>query len=654
MPHTRKKGKDVKMPPLNKNIKPGTDFYEYVNANWLKHVNMPSYLSSYGISEEIEDLIEPKLEAIIAEAEKEVVLIADKKLEEDTVLLGSLQRSAIDRGSQGLSVKFVKNILSNLRCMRDANDVAITIAEFVKYSVPCPVQITTQPSEAHSRELRLWLGPCDVTLPDSSYYTVDAPGRTHLLEVYNNLLIKLGEFFEINNMNLFVGVERIVAEALEETKGEDQILMKGSELISLYPSVPWQSFSKTAFAVNEHKFNTFKLLVVSPTWLKHLNQWFKTWTLDNWRVWLSGTLLIYTLPFLPPPFDDIHFDFFDRRLRGQTDKLPQHLLGLKMCKKWLSAPLGKKYIQCCINPELKRSVMGLANEILVSCIERLKATEWLEPATRLKAIKKAKNVVLGIAYPDQMPPSPKVNLNPEEFVKNIFALGTSHFENELKRANTILQPEKWEDAIFEVNAYYYNEGNRLIIPAGILNYPFYDIESSDGWNFGGIGATIGHEITHAFDMDGKDYDENGNNAPWWTAQDNRNYNQKIKNIIALFNKTRYFGQSINGTLTLSENIADLGGMALALSALKARLVRKQTSKEDYKKEVCNFFISYAVSWRTKEKRKKAIQSLITDMHSPPQARVNNIVRQFDDWYDCFDIEPGNPLYTAPHERIRIF
>jgi predicted metalloendopeptidase len=538
--------------------------------------------------------------------------------------------------------------------MRDANDVAITIAEFVKYRVPCPVQISTQPSEAHSRELRLWLGPCEVTLPDSSYYTVDAPGRTHLLEVYNTLLTKLGDFFEINNMNLFVGVERIVAAALEETKGEEQILMKGSELISLYPNVPWQAFAKTAFAINEHKFNTFKLLVVSPTWLKYLNQWFKTWTLDNWRIWLSGTLLVYALPFLPPPFDDLHFDFFDRRLRGQTDKIPQHLLGLKMCKKWLSAPLGKKYIQCCINPDLKQSVMSLANEILDACIERLKLTEWLEPATRLKAIKKVKNVFLGIAYPDQMPPSPKVNLNPEEFIKNIFALGTSHFENELKRANTILQPEKWEDAIFEVNAYYYNEGNRLIIPAGILNYPFYDIESSDGWNFGGIGATIGHEITHAFDMDGKDYDENGNNAPWWTAQDNRNYNQKTKNIIALFNKTHYFGQSINGTLTLSENIADLGGLALAMAALKARLERKKTSKEDYKKEVCNFFISYAVSWRTKEKRKKAIQSLITDMHSPPQARVNNIVRQFDDWYDCFDIEPGNPLYTAPHERIRIF
>ena len=654
MPHTRKKGKDLKMPPLNKNIKPGTDFYEYVNANWLKHVNMPSYLSSYGISEEIEDLIEPRLESIIAKAEKEVVAIANKKLEEDTILLGSLQRSAMDRGSQTLSVKFVKNILSNLRCMRDTNDVAITIAEFVKYHVPCPVQIVTQPSETHSRELRLCLGPCDVTLPDSSYYTVDAPGRTHLLEVYNNLLTKLGDFFEINNMNLFVGVERIIAEALEETKGEEQILMKGSELISLYPNVPWQSFAKTAFAINENKFNTFKLLIMSPTWLKHLNYWFKTWTLDNWRVWLSGTLLVYTLPLLPPPFDDLHFDFFDRRLRGQNEKLPQHLVGLKMCKKWLSAPLGKKYIECCVHPELKRSAMGLANEILDTCIERLKTTEWLEQSTRLKAIKKVKNVFLGIAYPDQMPASPKVDLNPEEFIKNIFALGTSYFEDELKKANTILQPEKWEDAIFEVNAYYYNEGNRLIIPVGILNYPFYDIESSDGWNFGGIGATIGHEITHAFDMDGKDYDEHGNNAPWWSPQDNRNYSQKTKNIISLFNKTHYFGQSINGTLTLSENIADLGGMALALAALKARLGRKQISKEDYKKEICNFFISYAVSWRTKEKRKKAIQSLITDMHSPPQARVNNIVRQFDDWYDCFDIEPGNPLYTAPHERIRIF
>lgn len=651
---TRKKKQDVEIPSFSKSIKPGRDFYEYVNANWLNHVNMPSYLSSYGISEEIEDLIEPRLEEIIARAEKEVVKIANKKLEEDTILIGSLQRSAIDRGSQNLSVKFVKNILSNLRCMRDKNDVAITIGEYVRYRVPCPFEFTVEPSEAHSRQIRLCLSPSKITLPDSSYYTVESRGSAHLLEVYNKMMTHIGEFFEVNKMESFVGIEGIIAKAIDETKGEDEILMSGHELIKKYPHVPWLPLALTAFHLSESEFEGFKMTISSHTWLKYMNIWFKTWTIDNWRVWLAGSLIIYVLPFLPPPFDDLHFDFFDRRLRGQTEKIPQHLLGIKMCKEWLSAPLGKKYIKCCVNPELKEQATSLANEIKDACIKRLKLTEWLEPETRIKAIRKVRNILLGIAYPNVMPDSPKVDLNPEEFIKNIFALGTSKFEANLKKVNTILKPERWEDAIFEVNAYYYNEGNRLIIPAGILNYPFYDVNSSDGWNFGGIGATIGHEITHAFDMDGKNYDEHGNNAPWWTAEDNRNYNEKTMNIINLFSKTKYFGQPINGTLTLSENIADLGGLALALAALKERLDKKNLAKNEYTKELCNFFISYSVSWRTKEKKKKAIQSLITDMHSPPQARVNNIVSQFDDWYDCFGVEPGDHLYIAPHERIRIF
>ena len=642
------------MPPIAKSINPGRDFYEYVNDNWLKHTSIPTYLSSYGISEEIEDLIEPRLEEIISSAQKQVLSIADKKLEKDTVLLGSLQLSAINRGSHNLSVKFVKNILLNLRCMRDINDIAITIGEFIKFRVPCPLEVTIQPSEAHSKELRLCLSPCRLTLPDTSYYTVESRGSAHLLETYNKMLTEVGNFFEVNNMELFVGIEGIVASALDETKGEEELLMTGRELISKYRHIPWLALAKTAFYLSEKEFYNFKITITSFTWLKYINLWFKTWTIDNWRVWLAGSLIIYVLPFLPPPFDDLHFNFFDRRLRGQNEKLPQHLLGLKMCRQWLSAPLGKKYIECCIQPDLKKGASILANEIQDACIRRLKVTEWLEPATRLKAIKKVKNIFLGIAYPNIMPDNPSVNLNPEEFVKNIFALGTSYFEANLKKANTIIRPERWEDAIFEVNAYYYNEGNRLIIPAGILNYPFYDINSSDGWNFGGIGATIGHEITHAFDMEGKDYDEYGNNSPWWTAEDNRNYKEKTKNMIELFSETKYVGQPINGTLTLSENIADLGGVALALAALKERLAQKVLTGAEYKKEICNFFVSYAVSWRTKEKKKKAIQSLITDMHSPPQARVNNIVRQFDDWYDCFDIEPGDFLYTAPHERIRIF
>jgi len=238
MPLTRKKKQNIEIPPFAKSISPGRDFYEYVNDKWLKHTTMPNYLSSYGISEEIEDLIEPRLQEIISRAQKEVLSTADKQLEKDTILLGTLQLSAIARSSHNPSVKFVKNILLNLRCMRDTNDIAITIGEFIKFRVPCPLEVTIQPSEAHSKELRLCLSPCRLTLPDTSYYTVESRGSAHLLEIYNKMLTEVGNFFEVNNMELFVGIEGIIASALDETKGEEELLMTGRELINKYPHIP--------------------------------------------------------------------------------------------------------------------------------------------------------------------------------------------------------------------------------------------------------------------------------------------------------------------------------------------------------------------------------------------------------------------------------
>ena len=642
------------VPSYAKSISPGANFYGFINGNWIRNATMPPYSSSYGVSEEIEDAIKPSLENIINNAKKEIVSTAEKSLDENTVLLGNLMNSAINRGSQDLNIKFVRNLVLNLRCIRSPDDVARAIGEFVKYRVATVFTVFTGPEEKHSNNLRLIIGTGNLGLPDTSYYTVLTPGRVKVLDVYNTLIGNLGDDFDIPDLNLYVGIEKILADAIEQCRGDEEILMKGSELRKKYPSIPWSGFIDATFNWPPSKFNDFTFLISSDRWLRFVNKWFRTWSLENWKSLLAGNLLLHCLPLLPSPYDTIHFEFFGNRLRGQNEKVPRYILGLELTKHWLSGPLGEEYVKCCVDPSLKRYATSLAKEILDAASHRLSSNEWLEPKTREKAVKKLKDVYLGIAYPSSFPANPKVSLNPETFVKNIFALGTAEFEKDVKRANTQLDPTHWEDAVFEVNAYYYNEGNRLILPAGILNSPFFDIEKGDGWNFGGIGAIIGHELTHAFDMDGKNYDEHGNRASWWTMKDNRNYNKKTRAMIALYNRTKYFNANINGTLTLSENIADLGGVAIALTALKLRLDKKRVSKEEYRTQLCNFFESYAVSWRTKEKKKKALQSIFTDVHAPPIARVNNIVRQFDDWYECFDVKPGQLLYTSPEDRIRIF
>lgn len=224
---------------------------------------------------------------------------------------------------------------------------------------------------------------------------------------------------------------------------------------------------------------------------------------------------------------------------------------------------------------------------------------------------------MGIAYPSYVPQEDLVKLNPERLVENVLTLAEADFQDEIQRVDMPLNVKVWDDPVFAVNAYYYNEGNRLILPAGILRWPFFRTDASDGWNYGGLGASIGHEISHAFDNDGKDYDDHGNRNPWWSNQEAAAYQKKTKALIELYSKTKYFGHPLNGYLTLSENIADLGGVDIALTALKILLKQRNAGPEAVKKELRDFFMSYAVSWRTKEKKLRLCKaSLWMFMHHP--------------------------------------
>ncbi len=203
--------------------------------------------------------------------------------------------------------------------------------------------------------------------------------------------------------------------------------------------------------------------------------------------------------------------------------------------------------------------------------------------------------------------------------------------------------------MFTVNAFYYPEENRLMLPAAILRPPFYDPAASVVVNYGAIGATIGHELCHGFDSDGRSYDEKGDKHDWWTESDTRQYKARAAQVVRLYESRLYRGMEVDGTLTLTENIADLGGLEFALAGARAELGRDLTTAE--KRE---FFEAFAISWRSKDRKRRAAELLATDFHAPPLLRVNHAVRQFDEWYEAFGVGPECPDYVPPERRIRFF
>jgi predicted metalloendopeptidase len=277
----------------------------------------------------------------------------------------------------------------------------------------------------------------------------------------------------------------------------------------------------------------------------------------------------------------------------------------------------------------------------------------MRPTTKSTAIEKLQKLHLGVLYPVQAfdYTAPKLG---ENLLENICLVGEDDSHMSLRRVRKKLTSQIWDNPVFMVNAFYLAPGNRFVLPAAIVRSPFYARNNSIGANYGALGCVIGHEIIHAFDENGKGYDAHGNMRNWWTPADNRVYNKQTRALEKLYNKERLLGRHIDGSQTLSENIADLGGMAIALDALKYELNNKKVSETVRKRELREFFGAYATSWREKARREKQEVNLVVDVHSPAKYRVNNIVRHFQEWYDVFDIREGDDLYLEPVNRITIF
>jgi putative endopeptidase len=641
--------------PCTQSIEAGNDFFMHVNNKWIQKTSIPSYLSSYSVSDEIEEQINNELFTILDDARMQVQKKANTQITTPMYLIGTIVESALNSNVQNINVNFIRNIVSKYGCIRSIEDVGISIGECIKYQINSIFVFVVMPSEKDTQLNRLTIAPGKLGLPDSSYYTnqTDDDKRKAITE-YGLLLKKLGDDFSVPSIGTILSFEYEVASILQKSNYDTEVLMTGQQLLKQYPNIPWNIIVKISMDWTSSDFYSHTFLIVSTSWLKQVNRWFKTLSLDNWKAWLSANMLLHALPLLPPPYDDMDFRLYGHTLRGQSEKVPQRRLALYLVEKWLSSCLGEKFVEKFVPPSIKTNALNIASEIRQVASEVVETTEWLDVSTRKKAKAKIQKLYLSIAYPADFKNIRKIELHPEHLVQNIFTLSELDFKDELKKVNRVLEKSDWDDNVFDVNAYYYNEGNRLILPSGILRWPFFHSAASDGWNFGGIGATIGHEICHAFDADGKDYDEKGQKKTWWSKNELQSYEKKSKAIEKIFNKTKYFGQYINGSLTLSENIADLAGLSISLKALKKRLEKKGVASNIYKKELRDFFMSYATSWRTKDKRQKALQSIFMDVHAPPSARVNNIVCQFDDWYECFNVQPGDILYKSPEERIRIF
>jgi len=638
-------------------VKAGDDFYKYVNGRWLQAQSIPRFRSSFGVSEEVELIIEKHLFTLFQKsyAFSEKGGKPQTKGEKMMDAIGRLGMSAMRPEKQTHSITFLKGVLRDLYCVRDTVDIATNIGLFNKRGVKTLLEINVFQKLKQGNKFSIVLSPGRLGLPGPSYYNATAPGKSRTLFSYVKLCKEVSKLLDVDDLSSAISTEGILAMNLDKFKDDTYEDIHGSELEKRFTTIPWDILFES-YGTADHGWKDLIIRVYSPRWFHFLQTCIKTWEMKTWSRLFSLQTVLHALPLLPPPYDTLHFELFGRQLRGEVEKLPQNLLAMNICRKLLFIPLSYLYIQDYIDESLKDSVDKFVLNIRNHAVKRLEGLTWLEESTRKTGAEKIQKMHFGISHPDKLPDIEIPDLNTENFLQNVYLLETMNKEMNQTRVykKEFLDPNVfWDEPPYTVNAYYYNETNQFILPAGTLQFPFYTMKSGSlGWNYGGLGAIIGHEMTHAFDVDGKEYTAEGEKKQWWTRKDNLHYNKKTRELISLFSSGLIHKHRVDGSLTLSENIADLGGLGIALDALHHEL--KGATEEEKKKQLRDFFTSFAVSWRVKERPRKAIQSLFLDVHAPAELRVNYIVPHFKDWYETFGVQTGDDLYIPPEERIEIF
>lgn len=644
----------ISLPPPS-SIPPGQDFYDYVNGKWQRQVHVPQFVSAFGISEEIKEYIDKQNLEILEDCVKISQRVNEGREDFLTRLrrqCGNLSISTLQKTYQANSIKSLESIVHFFDCMRDLEDVGHTLGEMCKYKVPSLFWIYGQYENKKNSRYCLHIGIGRLGLADPSYYHKKAPGKSRTLLLYANLLRDIGKAFGVPTLSNIVPLETVLSEVIEKARYDNDKEYKGSELKAKYAGIPWDAFFES-YGLGDWERQIF--FVDSESWLRTVEKLFQTLTLENWKLLFTCELLLHYLPYLPPPFDDLHFRFYHHRLRGQAKKTPQKQLLLYIVEDYMAPMMNRLYVESYVPRSVKARVETFVDTLREAAKSRLGSIEWLQQSTRKAAQEKIQAMNQAVAYPDKFATFPLPELRTDNLVENLLLLGEWRTRYEISRLGEKRSDQKdWDDPVFAVNAYYYGQANEIVVPTGSLYWPFYGAKTKRGWNYGGLGVILGHEMTHAFDKDGKDYDPEGYRKSWWSAKDNRAYNKKTRDLVSLYNKQKVLGHPVNGTLTLDENISDLGGLAIALQALQTELEKEKVSAAEKKEAYRQFFISYAVSWRTKEKPAKMLQALFLDRHAPPKLRVNLIVSQFQEWYDAFDIKPSDKMYISPEHRIRIF
>jgi putative endopeptidase len=415
------------------------------------------------------------------------------------------------------------------------------------------------------------------------------------------------------------------------------------------PSIPWAT-QLQRFGLTQ----TDSVLVNNPAFFKQVDLLLTALPLSDWKTYLKWNTIRSAAPYLSQDFVDANFKY-NQVLSGQKEQTPRWQRVSGQIDGNLGDLLGKAYVDRYFKPEAKARMLELVNNLQTTFLDRINQSDWMSEETKERAKAKLLAFTKKIGYPDKWKDYSSIQIKRNDYLGNIRACQQWAYQDMISMMGKPVDKTRWGMTPPTVNAYYSPVNNEIAFPAGILAFPFFDFDADDAVNYGGIGAVIGHEMTHGFDDQGRQYAANGNLQDWWTKADADKFKKKADEVVAQYNAYTVLDTiHVNGRLTLGENLADLGGLSIAYDAFTRTKQFKEGKTIDGFTPAQRFYLSWAQVWRGKSLPETQAQLILTDTHSPGEHRVNGPIVNIDSWYDAFGIKSGDAMYKEPTKRTKIW
>jgi len=641
---------------LTKN--PGDDFYNYASGNWIKNNPVPPKETRWGSFNILRDFNINAVKKILEES------AGNKNAPAGSVekRVGDFYKAAMDSITiEKLGYKPIKQDLEKINQISDLNGLINQSAIMRTYGAGSPFfGFNVGQDRKYVKNIIPQLSQGGTTLPDRDYYLKNDTRSQKIQESYKIYIIRL---FSLSGSN------QADAEKAAETVFNIEKALASAQMSRVEMRDPYKTYNK--FSVKDFSKSTSKLnweslmpamkvsgqdsvLVNSPKFFSELNNLLASTEVNDLKTYLKWNLLKSSAPYLSNEFVNANFEF-TKVLSGQKVQTPRWQRMSSLTDGTIGDLLGQIYVKKHFKPEAKIRMQELVSNLVKAYEIRIKNLDWMTDVTKQKALAKLYAFTPKIAYPDKWKKYEGLEINEQSFFQNLRNAGTWGYEDMVSQLGKPVDKSRWGMTPPTVNAYYNAVNNEIVFPAGILQFPFFDPNADDAVNYGGIGAVIGHEISHGFDDSGSQYDKDGTLRNWWTDVDRTRFKAKASALQQQFDAYTVLDTiHVNGKLTMGENIGDLGGLNAAYEAFKMTKQGQSMDKIDGFTPDQRFFLSWAQVWKNNILDETAAQLILTDTHSPGPYRTIGAPVNMDAWYKAFDVKPENKLYKKPEDRIKIW